>query len=76
MGVQNLYIRDDEVTKVEAYLVLRANPQFERISDAILSSLLSCICESDDAKLSEPQVTELKRHLLEFTQYYEAQIAC
>lgn len=64
------------MTKLEAFLVLRANPKFEGISDSILRSLLSCISEHEDARFSELQLSGLKRHLTEFVQYYEARVAC
>ena len=64
------------MNKLEAFLVLRANPKFEGISDAILSSLLASVCENDDDKLTELQISGLKRHLIEMIQYYEACIAC
>ncbi|MBD1387975.1 hypothetical protein IC617_00895 [Neiella sp. HB171785] len=58
------------MTTSEAFALLRANPNYESISDTVLQGLIECLHQTEEAVISELQLLGLKRHLKEFKQYY------
>ncbi|GGA64052.1 hypothetical protein GCM10011369_01820 [Neiella marina] len=58
------------MTALEAFRLLRANPTYESISDSVLHGLIKCVNDTEEALVSELQLTGIKRHLKEFMQYY------
>lgn len=60
------------MTATEAFALLRANPNYENISDTVLHGLLACVEENNDAAFSDVQLQGIKRHLKEYLQYYAA----
>lgn len=60
------------MTTTEAFALLRANPNYENISDTVLRGLLACVEENNDAAFSDIQLQGIKRHLKEYLQYYAA----
>ncbi|MBW8189976.1 hypothetical protein K0504_02930 [Neiella marina] len=60
------------MTTSEAFVLLRANPHYETISDTVLHGLLACVEDNGDAVFSDVQLNGIKRHLKEYLQYYAA----
>ncbi len=62
------------MTKLEGFLLLRANPKFEEIPDHILEGLIENMAKESDGLISANELQDLKSYLGKYSQYYESTV--